>query len=152
MRLDRRELLLGQSRGLEQDPVRNPDLADVVQRRRALDHLHLRSAKPNRIGQQTTRTTDPPRVLLRSVVAKFGRERQPAEHLEARVLEIASPLSHLLLETRVVITQPTMQLLDLEQIPYSQKQLELTERLSQEVAGTAVERSLLDLFGDIGGK
>jgi hypothetical protein len=68
VRLDDLELLVGQRAGLEQDRVRDRDLADVVQRRGAADERDLRS------GSWSTRASggevgERARVHVRVVVA-----------------------------------------------------------------------------------
>ena len=72
MGLDRLELLAAELARLEQDRVRDSDLADVVKWGCASEQLDLPvgQAEPDR--EQRAGAADPPRVLLGSVVAELG--------------------------------------------------------------------------------
>ena len=71
-RLDDLELLVGQLAGLEQDRVRDRDLADVVQRRGPVDQRHLAVGQVQAAGQARGERADALGVLVRVVVAVTG--------------------------------------------------------------------------------
>ena len=59
MRLDQLPLLLGQRPGLEQDRVRDPDLADVVEERPELEPLQRVAVEPQLLPDEERRVGDP---------------------------------------------------------------------------------------------
>jgi hypothetical protein len=89
--LDDLELLVGEPARLEQDRVRDRDLADVVQRRRLAHEAHHVVADPDPGGQQRREVPDALRVLVRVVVAVLGGQRDPAQPVELRGLQLAPP-------------------------------------------------------------
>src|SRR3954447_19404776 len=93
VRLDDLELLVGQLAGLEQDRVRDRDLADVVQRRRAADPPDLAVAHPQPAREPRREMADALGVLVGVVVAIPGGGDQPIERVHARGLHLA-PARH----------------------------------------------------------
>ena len=89
VRLHQLELLGGQLAQLQQDRIRNADLADVVQRRRAADQRHLRVGQSDLPREQRRHLADPLGVLPGVVVAELRRPRQPLDDLDLRRLELA---------------------------------------------------------------
>jgi hypothetical protein len=103
VRLDLIELRVGQLAGLQKDRVRNPDLANVVQRSSTLDQFDLRFGKAQSNRQQTAGATNPSGVLLRFVVPGLRRKREVHEDLELSLIKFTGPLAQLPLEDRVVL-------------------------------------------------
>src|SRR5207248_2953928 len=73
--LDPRTLEAGQRAGLEQDRVRDADLADVVEWRGPPDQLDIRTVEPQSRGQLGARVADSPGMLLGGIVAIFRGQR-----------------------------------------------------------------------------
>ena len=90
VRLDDLELLLGQPAGLEQDRVRDRDLADVVQRRGVADEVHHPVAEAQPARQHGREVADALGVLARVVVAVLGGLGEPAQAVELGALHLAA--------------------------------------------------------------
>jgi len=135
VRLDRLELVRGQPAGLEQDGVGDPDLADVVQRRGALDQLRPGHREAQGARQQAGGAPDAPRVLLGVVVAVLGRQCQAVQHPQARRFE--------------VMGAPLLKLLHPQEVGHAQRQLDPVHRLGDEVAGPGRQDAALDLLGAV---
>ena len=87
--LDDLELGRGEPPGLEQDRVRDGDLADVVQRRGVADVGDGELGEPEPLAEARRERRDALRVLARVVVAVLGREREPPQHLHPQGVEVA---------------------------------------------------------------
>ena len=79
----------GEPPGLEQDRVRDGDLADVVQRRRVADVGDRELGQPEPLAEARRERRDALGVLARVVVAVLGREREPPQHLHPQRVEVA---------------------------------------------------------------
>ena len=90
MGLDDLVLLLGEPAGLEQDRVRDRDLAEVVQRRGLAHQPHHPVPEPGAAGEQRRQVADPLRVLVRVVVAVLRGQREPPQAVELRGLVLAA--------------------------------------------------------------
>jgi len=71
--LDQLEFLSRESAGFEQDAVRNADLANIMQRRRAANQLDLILRQPQLVGQPGSHLADTPHVLTGVVIPILGR-------------------------------------------------------------------------------
>ena len=125
----------GQRAALEQDPVGNADLADVVQRCRLADQLDLVRPVPERRIQRGSRPAHALGVAPGVVVAVLGGARQALEHLEVRGLELLGALGDGALQPAVVLAQLEVQEAGLEQVRHAQQQLVAVYGLGDEVPG-----------------
>ena len=89
-------------------------------------------------------------MLAGRVVAVLGRERQPAERFDPRLVEVARAVVDELLEHEVLLACLELQEADLQQVLDPQQHLDHVEGLGQEVAGAARQRALLCLDRDVG--
>ena len=89
VRLDDLELLVGEPVGLEQDRVRDRDLAQVVQRRGAADQVDLVVGQPHPPAQAGGHRAHALGVLPRVVVAVLGGEGEPPQRVETRRVDVA---------------------------------------------------------------
>ena len=152
--LHHRALVVGQPAGLEQDPVRDPDLADVVHRARDPDHLRAVLVDPRQPREQGAVEAHPDDVLARLLVAELGRPREAADRLLAQPPELGvgglelldrlaqggRPLEHRLLQPVAVAA-----VLDLERAPAEgvadvDDQLVRLERLQDVAVGAVLGR------------
>jgi hypothetical protein len=81
-----RELVGGQAAGLEQDAIRDGDLADVVQRSGLAQQRELALGHAERRADAHGQLGDARRVLAGVVVAVLGREREALDDLQLGVL------------------------------------------------------------------
>src|SRR5207342_3088618 len=116
--LDDIELLAAQRPRLEQDRIRDPDLADVMQERRLTNQLHLVSGEAELERESRRGVRDPVRVGLRVVVAILSGERQSGQRLVVRFgelprrpLELGRALVHRELETLLIGALASLDLL-----------------------------------------
>ena len=116
-------LLGGEPAQLQQDRVRDGELADVVQRCRLPELLHLACGEPELLAEEDSCPADPLCVLERLVVAVLGRERKPVQGLEPGVVELPGALLQLrgallyrLLENRLVVQLRLLPLPELREV------------------------------------
>ena len=88
-------------------------------------------------------------MLTGIVVAVLGRPGQPLERLELRQGEIASALSHLLVQPLVLPLEVQVEETGRQKIADSQQHLVVVERFGEEILGAAGERSLLCLVREV---
>jgi hypothetical protein len=77
---------------------------------RATDELDVVTGQAELRGDQRGRSADSPGVLLGLVVAVLGRQREAAENLDVRVLEVTVSLRHLPLEGDGPLVEPSLEL------------------------------------------
>ncbi len=87
MRLDQLALLLGQRPRLEQDRVRDPDLADVVEERAELEPLQRVAVEAELLADEQRRVGDPAGVGGRVLVACLEGVRERLDRREEGALE-----------------------------------------------------------------
>jgi hypothetical protein len=140
-------------------PVRNADLADVVQRGRPANDFHLARRDPQALGQQRRRPADPLGVLPGFVVPELGGAGEPFQDLDPRPVQLDRParqldgaLAHPLLQPLVLILQRQMEEPGLEQVADPEAHLDGTERLGQEVPRSARERAALGFAAAVRGE
>jgi hypothetical protein len=132
---------------LEQDRIRDADLADVVQRRSARDQLVRVSGEAQHLTDAACDAADAKCVAARLVVAELRSPRQAIQDLEPRFLELLGPLGDALLERRVVLPHLLVQESRLEQVANPQTDFGRTKWLRKEVAGSGGECSPARLGG-----
>ncbi len=150
VQLHRRELRRGVLAGLEEQLVRDADLADVVQPRGLADEDGLRRVDAELEGEQLARAPDPVGVLPRRVVAVLGREREAVEHLVLGVLELARALEHALVQEVVGALELDAQVARLQEVAHAQQDLRDVDRLREEITRSERQRAALRLGGDVG--
>jgi hypothetical protein len=148
--LHRLVLVPGQAPRLEQDPVGDRHLADVVQRRRAAQERRLLGGQPEPAGEQLRDAPDPLRVPVGVVVAVLRREREALEDLQPRLLQVPRALAHPVLEAAGVLGELALQPPGLQQVRHPQADLVQVERLGEEVRGAGRQRTAADLHRDVG--
>src|SRR5262249_56000805 len=84
--------------GVLQDAVRDPDLADVVHRRRELDRILFRRGETDAPGDQRGILRHPDQVHSGHLVALLGRLRQAKQGLDLAPAQLARRLVDLLLQ------------------------------------------------------
>ena len=131
-------------RRLEQDGVGHADLADVVERRRALDHRRVAVAQAERPRQRAGQPADAARVLAGVVVAVLGGAGEAVDDLDVGAGERAGPLLDRQLEPLLLAFELGVELARDEQVADAQQRLDAVERLGQEVARPHRQRALLD--------
>ena len=156
VRLHDQTLFVGQSSGLQENPVRDPDLADVVHRAGDSDQLHalrLDSGEPRQQGAVEAHPND---VLTGLLAAELGRRREPPDRLlpqssqlplgalepRDRLAQARGALEHGVLEAFAMAA-----ILDLERAPpqgvdHVDHKLVRLERLQHISVGTVLERCL----------
>jgi len=126
VRLHHQPLLVAERSRLEQDPVGDADLADVVHRARDPDQLGMLGVDAGQACEQGAVEAHPDDVLTGFVIAELGRPREPANRLfvqpprlalrrlepRDRVAQRRGALEHRLLEPVAVVA-----VLDLERAP-----------------------------------
>ena len=117
MRLDDLELLRLQPPRLEQDRVRDRDLADVVQRRRLAHQRHDPVALAQLARHPRREGADALGVLGRVVVTVLGGQRQPVQGVDARCLRVPERREHLAGDDRLELLQAHAHLAVLEHQP-----------------------------------
>ena len=150
--LDEPELGLGERPGLEQDPIRDADLADVVQRRPLVDQVRLVLSQLELACDRTSGPAHSLSVLAGLVVAILRGQCQALKDLQPRVVEVLGALEHLLLERVVVAAQSHVQHLHLEQVANSQQDLRAVERRGDEIPGAVSKRSAARLARHVRGQ
>jgi hypothetical protein len=105
MRLDDLELLGLQSAGLEQDRVRDRDLAEVVQRRGLADQPDHAVALIQPARHPRRQRGDALGVLGRVVVPVLGRAREPLERVDADRLDVAERAQRLARDDRLQLAE-----------------------------------------------
>ena len=88
VRLHHLALVVGEPAGLEHDPVRDADLADVVHRARDPDVLGPLGVEPGEPGEQGAVEAHAHDVLARLLVAELGGPREAADRLLAEAAEL----------------------------------------------------------------
>ena len=115
--LDHLVLLRLQPPRLEQDRVRDGDLAEVVQGRRLADQPDRAVALPEVARHPGGERGDPLRVLGRVVVPVLGRQRQPVQGVEPDRLGVAERAQRLPGDDRLELALARAQLAVLEHEP-----------------------------------
>ena len=105
VRLDDLELLVGELAGLEQDRVRDRDLAEVVQRRGLADEPDEAVVHAHVARHPGGERADPLGVLGRVVVAVLRRQREPLERVEADRLRVAERAERLAGDDRLQLAE-----------------------------------------------
>ena len=156
VRLHHEALVRGEPAGLEQDPVGDADLADVVHRARDPDVLGALGVEPGEPGEQGAVEAHADDVLARLLVAELGRPREAADRLLAqapqldvgglelgdRVAERRRALEHGLLEPLAVAAVLDLERASAERVADVDDQLVRLEGLEDVAVGAAVDRDL----------
>jgi hypothetical protein len=111
VRLDDLVLLLRELPGLEEDGVRDRDLAEVVQRRRLAHQPDRPVVQAEVAAELRGEVPDALGVLLGVVVAVLGREREPAQRVHLIELELAPAGERQAGDHRLELAQPLAQAL-----------------------------------------
>ena len=149
-------LVVGEPAGLEQDPVGDADLADVVHRARDPDVLCALGVEPGEPGEQGAVEAHADDVLARLLVAELGRPREAADRLlaEAAQLEVGGlqlgdrvakrrrALEHGLLELLAVAAVLDLERAAAQGVADVDDQLVRLEGLEDVAVGAEVDRDL----------
>ena len=138
--------------GFSRIAIRDPDLADVVQRRCVTDQVDLVLGHAERPREQRRGPADAPGVLAGLVVAILGGDGKALENLDSRVLEVLRPLPHLVLEAQVLLAPGKLEVARPQQVPGAEQHLDGVEWLGEEVVGALRQRALLRVATRVGGE
>src|SRR5690606_21641480 len=118
---------------LEEDVVRDADFAEIVQRRGAADRLDRRFVEAERPRESRGVDADALRVPTRAVVAVLGRPGQAVEDLDPGLVELGRALPDRVLESLVLLEEPTVHEARLEEVADPEQDLRRVERLRKEI-------------------
>jgi len=116
MLLDVVELLRRELAGLEQHGRVDADLADVMHRGGAPDHLDLTLRPPELLRQLGREDSHALGVLSRFVVPVLRGESQALDDLELCLLQIRCALTHLSLKQCILVSKGQLQEAGLEEV------------------------------------
>jgi hypothetical protein len=130
---------------LEQDRVGDADLADVVHRRRDLEHVHRLGTEPEVLADQRRVLRHPHQVIAGRLVAEFAGLRELGERLELALVNLGHRLVDLVLQHARLVGQHDLVPAKLEQVRAARARLVVVERLDEEVGRARLERVVTDL-------
>ena len=140
-----RALGIAQTSRLEQDLVRNADLADVVQRRRQLDGLGLVALQPDRVGNEARVARHAHQVIARFLVAELARARQAHERLLLPVAHLARGVVDHGFQQAPPVLQRQLLPAQRQQVAAARHAFARVHRLDEEVGDAGVERVVAHL-------
>jgi len=146
MLLHQFELFWSQFSGLEQNRIRNADLADIVQLCGGLEGLQLCCGKPEFITNDAGIASDADDMVPRVIVAKFRRAGQTVNDLHSGLLQIGRSLANGTLKFFRVTKELILISLDVQDIADASQQFTPMNRFGQQVRGSAFERFELGLI------
>ena len=156
VRLHHSALVVGEAARLEQDPIRDPDLADVVHRARDPDQLGPLGVEAGEAREQRAVEAHPDDVLARLLVAELGGPREPANRLLAQAAQLGvgalelgdrlaqrcRPREHGLLEHLAVVAVLDLERAAAQRVVDVDDQLVRLERLQHVAVGAELDRDL----------
>ena len=133
--LDDREFFGGQLARLEQDRIRQPDLAHVVKLCGQAEHVCVRFGKTQLAGQDRHVPPDADDVAAGGVVAIFRGAGEAEDHLQPRDFQLGRARPHLLLELLGIAGQVIVMRLDDQRVANTRDQVVGIDRLGKEIGG-----------------
>ena len=130
---DDRELVLVEGAGLEQHPVGDLDLAEVVQRGSEPDQLGTVVVDAQLQRDRPRGVADPADVLAGVVVAELRGQRKPVHGFGLGPPELGGAVPDAGLQRAVVVLQSRVQPARLQEVVHPQQDLGAVERLGDEV-------------------
>ena len=118
---------------LEQDRIRDADLADVVERRSDEQPFQEFLVQTQLLADDAAVGGDADDVVAGFLVAKFGRLGQPPDDFQADLAQFLRPLRHPLLEVGVVLLELVVTFLETQRVGDAGHQVVGIGRLGQEV-------------------
>ena len=151
VRLHDLELIDGVLARLEEDVIRNGDLADIVQRRRLGDlvdvlrrqEVGIARQSAEMFGEQADIGLRPADMVAGALITKFGQRHHDADRGLLQLQHLVDPAIDLSLQPGALILKEGLPDLDLEMRPHPRQNNGRRDRLVDEIDGTEFEAQFL---------
>jgi hypothetical protein len=131
--------------GLEQDLVRDADLADVVQRRGELDGLHLLAVQADGGGDEARVARHADQVVAGLLVAELARAGEAQQRLLLALPHFARRILDHVLEQAAPVLERELLAAQGEQVAAARQAFARVHRLGEEIGDAGVERGVAHL-------